>query len=300
MRHYRLIIISLCFFLNTISLSVAAINNEALVTLAESGDAKAQIQLAKQLKGDKANEQAHYWLLKAALKGDNEAISELGKLFESDSNGIYSTLSLAKNWYLIGNERQLTESEQGYARVLESQFNNKRAKQVASISTLDQQIDDDLAQLEAQPTLPAIDTTSTLNANYLITSLLIIFLLLYIFVKRFYRNKKHSKATSLNLQIAEQNKKIKTLQKHLSLAHSRLKKNQDNINKSKQEQNLSIACAVLGYRAPYVPSEKEIKLRYKKLSRIYHPDAGGSDEEMQRLNAAVKAISHYLKQQTKK
>ncbi|WP_413284398.1 hypothetical protein [Vibrio sp. MA40-2] len=277
-------------------MSVAAASDEALIAQAESGDTTAQIQLAQQLIADKATEQAHYWLLRAALQGNNQAISELGNLFEFGNNGAYNSLSLAKNWYLIGNERQLTESEQGYARVLESLFNNRRAKQVASISVLDQQIDDDLAQLKNQPIPAAIDTPSTLNANYLITSLFILFSLLYIFVKRLYRNNKNTKATNLNLQIVEQSKKIKTLQKHLSLAHSRLKKNQDDINKSKQEQSLTIACAVLGFRAPYVPNEKDIKLRYKKLSRIYHPDAGGSDEEMQRLNAAVKTISHYLKQ----
>ncbi|WP_407702388.1 DnaJ domain-containing protein [Vibrio algarum] len=61
-----------------------------------------------------------------------------------------------------------------------------------------------------------------------------------------------------------------------------------------------MACAVLGYNPSRLPSEKEIKLRYKKLCRVYHPDANGSDEEMKRLNGAVKVISSYLKQTQRK
>ncbi|MDF5305812.1 DnaJ domain-containing protein, partial [Vibrio parahaemolyticus] len=34
-----------------------------------------------------------------------------------------------------------------------------------------------------------------------------------------------------------------------------------------------------------------VKLRYRQLSKLYHPDTRGSEEEMKRLNQAFKIIS---------
>ncbi|MBC8235380.1 DnaJ domain-containing protein [bacterium] len=39
----------------------------------------------------------------------------------------------------------------------------------------------------------------------------------------------------------------------------------------------------------------ELKSRYRELARIYHPDKGGSSEEMQQLNTAYRIAVRYMK-----
>ena len=73
--------------------------------------------------------------------------------------------------------------------------------------------------------------------------------------------------------------------------YNQLQKNQ----KQSQENHFALACALLGYRPGKLPDERALKARYKKLCRVYHPDADGSDEDMKRLNAAVKLVSKYRK-----
>lgn len=53
-------------------------------------------------------------------------------------------------------------------------------------------------------------------------------------------------------------------------------------NEQATEDVLPECLSVLGFTK--VPDEKEkIRLRYRKLSKVYHPDGGGSEEEFQRL-----------------
>jgi len=39
----------------------------------------------------------------------------------------------------------------------------------------------------------------------------------------------------------------------------------------------------------------EVKKRYLKLSRIYHPDIGGDKEKFEKINKAYKIIEDYIK-----
>lgn len=55
-----------------------------------------------------------------------------------------------------------------------------------------------------------------------------------------------------------------------------------------------MAYALMGFHQNQRPDVKMIKLRYKQLSKIYHPDLHGSEEEMKRLNSAVKSWSIQL------
>lgn len=52
-----------------------------------------------------------------------------------------------------------------------------------------------------------------------------------------------------------------------------------------------MACAVFGYSPEQIPNQTAIKRRFRQLSKIYHPDSGGADQEMKRLNQALKIIS---------
>ena len=82
-----------------------------------------------------------------------------------------------------------------------------------------------------------------------------------------------------DIQLKQQKHQIATLYKELKKRQS-----------SKSNHNLQLACAVFGYKISAIPEQKKIKIRYKQLSKIYHPDGQGSDEEMKRLNAALKTI----------
>lgn len=63
---------------------------------------------------------------------------------------------------------------------------------------------------------------------------------------------------------------------------------QQNQQKTKPQEfktEIPACLTVLGFTK--VPVNKEdIRTRYKKLSKIYHPDAGGTEEEFQRINEA--------------
>lgn len=62
----------------------------------------------------------------------------------------------------------------------------------------------------------------------------------------------------------------------------------DSVNSKEPEtkkEELPECLSVLGFTR--IPENKDdIKTRYKKLSKIYHPDMGGTQEEFQRINKA--------------
>ncbi len=286
-----------CYLLmSTLSYSVTAAIDESLITTAESGDNKAQIALSIAYQEENKFKESHYWLIRAAMQGNGKAAVLLGNLFESIDSKSFHSLSIAENWYLAGSNNDIAEAELGYSRVLEAQFNNRKSKQLSSITALDDQIDQDIQQSITSAAESTNHNKNRINSDIIVTFLILFSVVTYGSIRRRITRRQGVKKTQLDNQLHYQNKKIKTLQRHLTAAHSQLKQNQIEIKKTNVDQGTMLACAVLGYHPNHLPNEKEIKLRYKKLSRIYHPDANGSDEEMKRLNSAIKVISTYLKQ----
>lgn len=78
----------------------------------------------------------------------------------------------------------------------------------------------------------------------------------------------------------------KQLKRQLEKVFNEYKKLQ---NQHKQHK-LALACAMFGYLPSGIPDEKAIKIRFRQLSKLYHPDARGSEEEMKRLNGALKVL----------
>lgn len=296
MQRIRFTWLTCCLLLSFHSQHTRAAIDQELLTEAESGDSKSQIRLALAYKKESKPQLSHFWLVQAATGGDKEALFWLGEFFESNEKAQFRSLPLAENWYLLGSHFGDENAQLAYERVLETQFNNRRANLVSSITVLDDQIDDDIQQ-SSKPTAPFFSQNQNrVNREFLLTTFMLLSAVIYITIKRLLLRKKIDKRRDLNHQLTEQTKKTRTLQRHLAAAHFQLKKNQEQLQHSHEEQSMHIACAVLGFSPKRLPNEKEIKLRYKKLSRIYHPDTNGSDEEMKRLNGAVKVISHYLKQ----
>lgn len=293
---FRFVWLGCCIFMITLSYSVTAAIDENLITTAESGDTKAQIELSIAYQEENKFKESHYWLVRAAIQGDAEATVLLGHLFESTDSQNFQSLPIAENWYLAGSNNNIAEAELGYARVLESQFNSRKSKQLSSITVLDDQIDQDIQQSITSASESTNHNKNRINSDIIFTFIILISVIAYGSIKRLLTRRRGVKKTQLDNQLHHQSKKIKSLQRHLTAAHSQLKQNQIEIKKTNVDHSTMLACAVLGYHPGHLPSEKDIKLRYKKLSRIYHPDTNGSDEEMKRLNSAIKVISTYLKQ----
>lgn len=282
---------------------------------AKGGHKAAQYKLAQAYElgeGTAINlEHALRWYTQLALEGDAKAPLKLASLFELTSVDI-SELDMAEIWYQIAADiltdaKLNTQAENGYYRVLERQFNAQRAKQLSSIDQLDAQIDPitlDIPKIE-QPNLAEnpdswsfVHFTKQLNVlisestTLVYVSWVIIAVLVLVLIMNLRRNR-HVQTNELmeqQLKLQEELKSksftIKQLKRQLDTVFREFKKHQ-NISKN---QKLTIACAIFGFTPSNIPDEKRIKLRFKQLSRIYHPDMKGSEEEMKRLNGALKVI----------
>lgn len=276
-----------------ISPLLLAQSNDELIEKAKGNDVAAQLELANIYEAENKVKQAHFWYITAAIKGEPSALTALGRLFESQKEHSINPLNFAENWYLLGLENNNPDAEEAYSRVLEALFNQRRAKQVSSITVLDEAIDLDIINAES-PAPDSLSSEKKIGIDIIVISLVILVMIIFVSVRRALRQRKHSANNKIELTVSEQAKKIKSLNRHLNKAHEQIKRQQQMNQINATEQNLTIACAILGFKPSQIPSEKELKLRYKKLSRIYHPDTSGSDEEMKRLNASIKTVITHL------
>ncbi|MGF1754590.1 J domain-containing protein [Vibrio makurazakiensis] len=263
---------------------------------AENGQVNAQSKLAYFLANGIGTKQdtlgAIRWYNQLATQGNKQAPLQLAKLYESHTGSIRS-LDLSEQWYKVALSLDDNASaEDGYGRVLEAKFNARRAKQISSIEQLDVAFSD-VSEPGTTPSLEKKNTSTNqfASSDYItVITLVILFSSLFVAVKKLRRKKSHQKLEQLELS---QNKlkgsqtTIKQQKRQMEAMFQEIKKHQAN-NKN---HNVSLACAVFGFTPSTIPTPKEIKLRYKQLSKIYHPDINGSDEEMKRLNAALKVIS---------
>jgi hypothetical protein len=58
----------------------------------------------------------------------------------------------------------------------------------------------------------------------------------------------------------------------------------------RQAPHIDDARVVLGFGATIQLTEKMVKSRQRELAAVYHPDRGGSEESMKRVNLAVAAL----------
>lgn len=269
---------------------------------AEEGHPQAQLKTADMLaigQGTKKDiNAAAQWYTQLAITGNHQAAYSLGKLYESASDS-FDALDQAEIWYRLASS-ELTQAQQAYERVLQAQFNKRRSEQVSSFKALDEQYggtDDsqsvNTTPLSTSPVAPpsAYDNQQNQSSQTLTLSLAgIITLLLGLtgfLVMKLRKDNRKTNQDDVNreqiklkdIQLSQQKHQIATLYKELKKRQS-----------SKSNNNLQLACAVFGYKTSSIPEQKKIKIRYKQLSKVYHPDGQGSDEEMKRLNAALKTI----------
>lgn len=262
---------------------------------AEQGHQQAMQQLANAYQLGLGTEtdpaQALYWLTRLLISGDKDAALEIGQLYESLRHSP-SPSEMAELWYHSLAD-QNPQAEQRYAQILQKQFDQQRARQVASIEQLEDAINQTTERAQQSNQSTTEQQTHSLMNDYLFIVLSIAFLVgglsVYRTVKKSRRNnsqRQHSLSESLN----QKDNLLKQQKRQLDTLYQQLKKLQHNQTRQAQEQKLTVACAMFGFQPHRLPEERQIKLRYKQLSKIYHPDMKGSEEEMKRLNGAMKVL----------
>ncbi|WP_372384826.1 hypothetical protein AB8613_15365 [Vibrio sp. BS-M-Sm-2] len=279
---------------------------------AESGNPNAQFRLGEwYLAGtgvEQSNKLALEWFIKAALQGNQRAPIEVAKIYESSlEQDLLQPLDEAQLWYEAA-LKDNPQAEVGYNRILEAQFNQQRAKQISSIEKLNDNVknktsaNQGLSNQQGASTLPSPlpyeeqATRSNLTySDYLIgTALTVLISIISIIATLVILRKRQAlksgdsrqQQQSLEAQLSSKDHTIKQQKRQLHTMFHELKKQKN----SKGLSNLQVACALFGYTPSSIPDQKSIKIRYKQLSKIYHPDGHGCDEEMKRLNNALKTI----------
>ena len=268
---------------------------------AEQGHQQAQLQTADMLVNGQGTQKdinaAALWYTQLAIKGNHQAAFNLGELYEQETES-FDALDQAELWYRLASS-QLPQAQQAYERVLQAQFNQRRSQQVSSFKALDEQYSEQAttqltnlsSMTTSQTTQPAFQANqqSKTSHNLIIGLAIVITLLLGItgFLVAKLRKNNQTKTEDINReQIKLKDIQLKQQKHQIATLYKELKKRQS----IKSNHNLQLACAVFGYKISAIPEQKKIKIRYKQLSKIYHPDGQGSDEEMKRLNAALKTI----------
>lgn len=294
---------------------------------AQQGHSKAMEQVAEAylygLGTDKNPQQAVFWLTKLALLGQTAAQTTLADYYQKLGAQRIDAQDLAQLWYHIASEKD-PQAEEKYTQILEDKFNQQRARQVASIKQLEQAIPD------ANPSSATSNNSQQMTTNesgsngdgsvasdYLLLVCLLILLFALVWSanlwrrrnqqkEQYARDEKHAQQHQANeqqKQLKKQKQQLETLFHEVQRLQGDKQKLTALLTKKMQAsapppppapnaaaQNLALACALLGFNPAQIPDEKAIKLRYKQLSKIYHPDMKGTEEEMKRLNGAVKLV----------
>ncbi|CAH7148709.1 conserved exported hypothetical protein [Vibrio chagasii] len=273
---------------------------------AENGNADGQFRLAELYLagtgGEPDNKLALEWFIKAALHGNKRATVEIAKIYESSpEHELFSPLDAAQLWYEAALPNN-PDAEDGYNRVLEAQFNQQRAKQISSIAQLDEGVGSEIdnsqgasQQIQSNQVQSNLSSSSLTGSDYMIGAALALLIVIVSISATLVISRKReilkssdlgTQKQALEAQLSEKNRAIKQQKRQLQTMFNELKKQKG----QKSSNNLQLACALFGYTPSSIPNQKSIKVRYKQLSKIYHPDGQGCDEEMKRLNSALKTI----------
>ncbi|WP_114633682.1 J domain-containing protein [Vibrio splendidus] len=284
---------------------------------ADNGNTNAQFRLAElYLSGtgvEQSNKLALEWFIKSALQGNKHASVEVAKIYESSlEKDLLQPLDEAQLWYEAA-LKDNPDAEGGYNRVLEAQFNQQRAKQISSIEKLNDDVNTETSTSQAlsgqqrpnqglsssfpyvQPYNGQAASSNLTNSDYMIGSVLAVLIAIVSISATLVVSRKqqilksgelNQQQQTLEAQLSAKDFTIKQQKRQLQTIYNELKKQKNN----KSLNNFQVACALFGYTPSSVPDQKSIKIRYKQLSKIYHPDGHGCDEEMKRLNNALKTI----------
>lgn len=246
------------------------------------------LDFAKGLTGPVSSSQAIYWLTSIALNDPHDYGYLLASYLDEHQNNI-SISELIEAWYQLSSVHN-PQAQAAYNHLLEKRFNQLRAKQVSQIEELDKKS----AEQNLLPSHPAGEPDISGSDFFIAISILILITGIGWFGYRRYRKnqlnrsvREVTQAQQLNVKVKELEFTNKQLKRQLEKVFNEFKKTKSQSDKHK----LDLACAMFGYEPQALPESKAIKLRYRQLSKLYHPDSRGSDEEMKRLNHAFRVIT---------
>ncbi|EOX4456489.1 J domain-containing protein [Vibrio antiquarius] len=267
---------------------------------ANQGYLPAQKQLANDfaegIYGEKNETQALYWLTSIALNDPTDRGFLLANFIQRNQDKV-TTSQLTEALYQMASQHN-PAAEQAYNQLLEQRFNQLRAKQVSQIKSLDKKAEQTQEEKSTTIAKPNVEYSQFLWLIWL-AAILIISGLSFLVIKKHKQNRKALEAKEEN-----QNQRMAAKVKELEFTNKQLKRQLEKVfkefKKSKtqaENHKLSVACAMFGYTPQHIPDLQAIKLRYRQLSKLYHPDTRGSEEEMKRLNHAFKLVSQNVTKQ---
>ncbi|WP_158147640.1 hypothetical protein [Vibrio cincinnatiensis] len=265
-----------------------------LTQAAEQGHISAMEQLSYYYLAKTENpehlENALRWLIKLTSLGQTQAAITIGDMYQQ-GRPFPETFTMAELWYYSVADRE-PDAEQRYAFLLQKKFDQQRAKQISNMTALEK-----ASVYPPSPVLPVADVNPPSPRELDSPNLLIVVLLLiiavgassYLFLKRYPRLPQSPHLSQVD-QLHEQARIIQQQKRQLEKLYRELTRRQQQQNHQQHEQQWIVACALFGFSPDQLPNEQAIKARYKQLSKIYHPDAQGSDEEMKHLNHSLNLI----------
>ncbi|HHF2904081.1 TPA: J domain-containing protein [Vibrio diabolicus] len=267
---------------------------------ANQGYLPAQKQLANDfaegIYGEKNETQALYWLTSIALNDPTDRGFLLANFIQRNQDKVTAS-QLTEALYQMASQHN-PAAEQAYNQLLEQRFNQLRAKQVSQIKSLDKKAEQTQEEKSTTIAKPNVEYSQFLWLIWL-AAILIISGLSFLVIKKHKQNRKALEAKEEN-----QNQRMAAKVKELEFTNKQLKRQLEKVfkefKKSKtqaENHKLSVACAMFGYTPQHIPDLQAIKLRYRQLSKLYHPDTRGSEEEMKRLNHAFKLVSQNVTKQ---
>ncbi|CAH0525823.1 tetratricopeptide repeat protein [Vibrio hippocampi] len=234
-----------------------------------------------------------------AVTGQNAAFAKLGNLYSQFDIEI-PLEDQAVLWYHLASEDS-PQYQDAYNQALQRQYNARQKRQVDALQQKEQQtLSAPLEVIDATP-IKSNAPFPWLHLMYL----LLIGILSALFITREFRRRQRTSASEqstqqLRQQIELQQQKIKQLTKHIKIISERYQ-NVANDQPTSPDAQLQLAYARFGF--DFADRQnltiRHLKQRYKKLSRVYHPDAQGSEEEMKQLNLALDVILNRIKQNRK-
>ena len=235
---------------------------------------------------------------KLAVSGDISTYGKLAKLYRDNKVHISAT-DQAVLWYSLAAE-QSTVFEADLEYALQQQFNERQRRQIDALQQQEEITTAKTAPTSRQPnhrnTMQSNNSAESWSTHFIYWAvLLLVVTVAGYYLMQFKRSLSLERRGEQRLQDAfqAQQRTIAKLQHKLKVAQTTPKTMSTKPPSSAfEEAYLRFGFSAI-QRNQLTPTM--LKSRYKQLSRIFHPDIQGSEDEMKQLNIAFKTLMRHVK-----
>ncbi len=232
-------------------------------------------------------QQASFYQLQQALSGDSQALVQLGQWLSGVEPSVLLTIDWTEVLYQLASDSN-PQAQQLYDQWLENKFNQRRTAQLDSAPP----------PLLSSVTAPLQSHEEETHTQWLWIGLAMCAVLIIVVIGLWQSKRKASSDKAAPEQVPDHQQQLIKQQRLLLAMKNKITQLQKQLEQQQSltaTQSVSDAYALLGFD-PHEPlSQRQLKSRYKALAKLYHPDCGGSERQMQKLNQAVKALAQQLK-----